>query len=46
MKSGEKRINKLEPGSLLVLVCAPPLARRAVPGQVMMHSTSWIARLT
>ena len=25
---------KLEPGSLLVLVCAPPLVRRAVPGQV------------
>jgi len=27
-------MTKLEPGSLLVLVCAPPLVRRAVPGQV------------
>jgi len=28
------RLAKLEPGSLLLLVCAPPLVGRAVPGQV------------
>ena len=41
----------LEPGSLLVLVCAPPLVRRAVPGQVtrterkIMGFTFWIVAL-
>ena len=33
---------KLEPGSLLVLVCAPPLVRRAVPGQVVMRRLNLI----
>ena len=29
----DSSLAKLEPGSLLLLVCAPPLVGRAVPGQ-------------